>query len=345
MERLQPIGFLKKVMCYLPLCLFTFLLLSCGPEGNKFRLSGRLRNINQGEFLIYSPDGGFVGVDTIKVRNGRFAYEKEVRNMVTLIIVFPNFSEQAVFATPGEEVEIKGDATHLKEMTIKGTDENDELTKLRARVNKLTPPEIPGAIAQFIEENPTSIVSMYLLDKYFVSVKEPNYSEGQRLAALMLKADPDNGRLRKLGKQLEGLKNSRLQVALPSFTATDFKGRKISSGEMRGKVGVITTWASWNYPSTEIQRRLRRLQRKYPNQLSLVSICLDGAKKEVQQRVDRDTLDWAVVWDGKLFETPLVQQFGLFVVPSVIVVNKQGKIVARDLELNNVEQDIEKYLK
>ena len=166
MERLQPIGFLKKVMCYLPLCLFTFLLLSCGPEGNKFRLSGRLRNINQGEFLIYSPDGGFVGVDTIKVRNGRFAYEKEVRNMVTLIIVFPNFSEQAVFATPGEEVEIKGDATHLKEMTIKGTDENDELTKLRARVNKLTPPEIPGAIAQFIEENPTSIVSMYLLDKF-----------------------------------------------------------------------------------------------------------------------------------------------------------------------------------
>lgn len=345
MERLQPIGFLKKVMCYLPLYLFTFLLLSCGPEGNKFRLSGRLRNINQGEFLIYSPDGGFVGVDTIKVRNGRFAYEKEVRNMVTLIIVFPNFSEQAVFATPGEEVEIKGDATHLKEMTIKGTDENDELTKLRARVNKLTPPEIPGAIAQFIEENPTSIVSMYLLDKYFVSAKEPDYSEGQRLAALMLKADPDNGRIRKLEKQLVGLKNSRLQISLPPFTATDYKGRKINSSEMKGKVGVITTWASWNYPSTEIQRKLRRLQRKYPNQLSLVSICLDGAKKEVQQRVNRDTLDWAVVWDGKLFETPLVQQLGLFVVPSIIIVNKQGKIVARDMELNKVEQEIEKFLK
>ena len=124
----------------------------------------------------------------------------------------------------------------------------------------------------------------------------------------------------------------------------NFKGRKFSSSEMKGKVGVITTWASWNYPSTDIQRRLRKLQRKYPNSLSLVSICIDGAKKEFQQRVDRDTLDWTVVWDGKLFQTPLVQQLGLFVVPSVIIVNKQGKIVARDPEQKDIEQEIEKYL-
>ena len=102
------------VKWFLPFYLFTFLLLSCGPEGNKFRMSGRLRNINQGEFLVYSPDGGFVGVDTIKVRNGRFSYEKEVRNVVTLVVVFPNFAEQVVFASPGEEVDIKGDATHLR---------------------------------------------------------------------------------------------------------------------------------------------------------------------------------------------------------------------------------------
>lgn len=130
------------VKWFLSFYLFTFLLLSCGPEGNKFRMSGRLRNINQGEFLVYSPDGGFVGVDTIKVRNGRFSYEKEVRNVVTLVVVFPNFAEQVVFASPGEEVDIKGDATHLREISIEGTDENEEMTKLMARLNKLTPPEI-----------------------------------------------------------------------------------------------------------------------------------------------------------------------------------------------------------
>ena len=337
--------FRKKVMRFLPFYLFTFLLLSCGPEGDKFRLSGRLRNINQGQFLVYSPDGGFVGIDTIKVQNGRFSYEREVRNDITLMLVFPNFSEQAIFAAPGEEVEIKGDATHLKEITIKGTDENDELTKLRMRVNKLTPPEIPAAIAQYIEEEPTSIVSLYLLDKYFVSAKTPDYVEGQRLAGLMLKANPDNGRLRKLKKQLDGLRNNRLQATLPAFSVTDMKGQKVNNGMLKNKVGVITTWATWHYPSLEIQRRLRKLQKKHAQDLALLSICLDGDKRECRKRVDRDSLQWFIICDGQLFQTPLVQQLGLYVVPAMLVVNKQGRIVARDLEANKVEEEIEKILR
>ena len=47
-------------------------LVSCGTENGKFRLEGRLRNINQGEFYVYSPDGAIEGLDTIPVREGRF---------------------------------------------------------------------------------------------------------------------------------------------------------------------------------------------------------------------------------------------------------------------------------
>ena len=254
---------MKKILFTL---LALLLLTSCGPSGNQFRLAGRLRNINQGQFLVYSPDGAFVGIDTIKVQNGRFAYEKEVRKDVTLMLVFPNFSEQAVFASPGEEVEIKGDATHLKEMTITGTDENDELTKLRIRLNKLTPPEITAAVAEYIQEEPSSMISIYLLDKYFVNAKTPDYVEAQRLATLMLKANPDNGRLRKLKKQLDGLKNSRLQAMLPVVSSTDINGKSISTSQVKGKIGVISTWATWNFPSTDIQRKLRKLQKQYPQE-------------------------------------------------------------------------------
>lgn len=333
---------MKKIL----FALLTLLLLtSCGPSGNQFRLAGRLRNINQGQFLVYSPDGAFAGIDTIKVQNGRFAYEKEVRKDITLMLVFPNFSEQAVFASPGEEVEIKGDATHLKEMTITGTDENDELTKLRIRLNKLTPPEITAAVAEYIQEEPSSMISIYLLDKYFVNAKTPDYAEAQRLATLMLKANPDNGRLRKLKKQLDGLKNSQLQAMLPVVSSTDINGKSISTSQVKGKIGVISTWATWNFPSTDIQRKLRKLQKQYPQELSLISICIDGDKRECKKRVDRDSLLWTIVCDEQMFQTPIVQQLGLFVVPSMVVTNKQGKIVARDIEPNKVVEELEKFLK
>ena len=333
---------MKKILFTL---LALLLLTSCGPSGNQFRLAGRLRNINQGQFLVYSPDGAFAGIDTIKVQNGRFAYEKEVRKDVTLMLVFPNFSEQAVFASPGEEVEIKGDATHLKEMTITGTDENDELTKLRIRLNKLTPPEITAAVAEYIQEEPSSMISIYLLDKYFVNAKTPDYAEAQRLATLMLKANPDNGRLRKLKKQLDGLKNSRLQAMLPVVSSTDINGKSISTSQVKGKIGVISTWATWNFPSTDIQRKLRKLQKQYPQELSLISICIDGDKRECKKRVDRDSLLWTIVCDEQMFQTPIVQQLGLFVVPSMVVTNKQGKIIARDIEPNKVVEELEKFLK
>lgn len=333
---------MKKILFTL---LTLLLLTSCGPSGNQFRLAGRLRNINQGQFLVYSPDGAFAGIDTIKVQNGRFVYEKEVRKDITLMLVFPNFSEQAVFASPGEEVEIKGDATHLKEMTITGTDENDELTKLRIRLNKLTPPEITAAVAEYIQEEPNSMISIYLLDKYFVNAKTPDYAEAQRLATLMLKANPDNGRLRKLKKQLDGLKNSRLQAMLPVVSSTDINGKSISTSQVKGKIGVISTWATWNFPSTDIQRKLRKLQKQYPQELSLISICIDGDKRECKKRVDRDSLLWTIVCDEQMFQTPIVQQLGLFVVPSMVVTNKQGKIVARDIEPNKVVEELEKFLK
>ena len=333
---------MKKILFTL---LTLLLLTSCGPSGNQFRLAGRLRNINQGQFLVYSPDGAFAGIDTIKVQNGRFAYEKEVRKDITLMLVFPNFSEQAVFASPGEEVEIKGDATHLKEMTITGTDENDELTKLRIRLNKLTPPEITAAVAEYIQEEPSSMISIYLLDKYFVNAKTPDYAEAQRLATLMLKANPDNGRLHKLKKQLDGLKNSRLQAMLPVVSSTDINGKSISTSQVKGKIGVISTWATWNFPSTDIQRKLRKLQKQYPQELSLISICIDGDKRECKKRVDRDSLLWTIVCDEQMFQTPIVQQLGLFVVPSMVVTNKQGKIVARDIEPNKVVEELEKFLK
>ena len=94
--------------------------------------------MNQAEFYVYSPDGGIKGIDTIKVHEGRFAYETMLRDEATFVLIFPNFSELAVFGEPGEKVEIKGDASHMKEMTVEGSDDNEDMTKLRMELNRLT---------------------------------------------------------------------------------------------------------------------------------------------------------------------------------------------------------------
>lgn len=321
------------------------LLASCGVDSERFRIEGRLRNINQGEFWVYSPYGGIDGIDTMQVRNGRFSYETTLRVPAVFIIVFPNYSEQPVFAEPGEKVEIKGDATHLKEMVIKGTDDNDDMTKLRMELNRLMPPEIPEAVAAYIRKHPDSHISMYLLQRYFILDANPDYKKAYELVTLMAKEQPDNGQLTKWKKDLEGLRQGMIKGRLPSFSATDVKGRSVSQSDLKAKVNVVSVWASWNYQSLDIQRRLLKQKKEYGSQLGVLSICLDGSPADCKKRVERDSIPWKTVCDGQVWQTPLLTKLGLADVPSNMLIDQQGIIKARDLNPQKMEEEINKLMK
>ena len=199
----------------------TLILVSCGSRSGYFGFEGRLLNLNQGEFYVYSTDGVFDGVDTIKVEGGRFTFETPCRESGTLVIIFPNFSEQPVFAEPGKSVTIKGDASHLKEIEIEGTDENKLMNGFRQQIAKASPPEVTKYAAQFIKNNPQSLASVYVLSKYFITAPDADMEQAARLAQAIRKAQPKNGNVarilryltRKSGAQsAAGYRSSRLRT-------------------------------------------------------------------------------------------------------------------------------------
>ena len=321
------------------------LLSSCGVDSNKFRLTGRLRNVNQAEFLIYSPDGAISGIDTIVVRDGRFTYETELRHPATFVVVFPNFSEQPVFAEPGEEVDIKGNASHMKEMIIKGTDDNDDMTELRMQLNELMPPDVPKAVGTFIDKHPRSRVSRYLLQRYFLAEPQANLEQAYVLASLLQKENPDDEQLATWKLQLDGMRHSQVNGRLTDFSERDVKGRNVSLADLKAKVNVITVWASWSYSSTDIQRRLQRLKKDKGANLSVVSICLDADIKKCRETVERDSLPWKTVCDGRMWQSPLISRLGICDVPGNIILNASGVIQARNLAPQQLEDKITQLLK
>ena len=126
---------MNKLLGYITLAL---ILVSCGNSGGQFRLEGRFKNLNQGEFYLYNFDEGTV--DTIMAKDGRFTYASMVRDTVIYSLLFPNFSEVPIFATPGAKVEINGDVSHLKETEISGTKDNELMTSFRLRTSDMMPP-------------------------------------------------------------------------------------------------------------------------------------------------------------------------------------------------------------
>lgn len=333
---------MKKFIGYI---LLTLVVVSCGTDGGRFRIKGRLRSFNQGEFYVYSPDGGISGMDTIKVADGRFSYETSLSDKATFVIVFPNYSELPVFAQSGTTAEISGDASHLKEVEVKGDKTNEEMTRQRLAMANMTQPEVKKTAEDFIRKNPKSIISFYLLRKHFINTVEPDYSKAYSLASEMVKADKENARAETLAKQLKSLSTVKKNGMLPSFTATDIEGKTVSRSKLNGKLNVIIAWAGWNYESVNTQRELRRQKKTYGDKLQVVGICLDADTVHCKRTIRVDSLQWQTICDQKLWDSPTVRQLAITRVPGNIVADSNGKIIAINLSKDKLKELIDKQLK
>jgi hypothetical protein len=328
---------------FLPFYLFTFLLLSCGGKRQSFLLEGDFKGFNQGELYIYGFDGTH-SLDTVSVVKGHFHYEIPLEDSTLFVMVFPNFSELPVLGMKGATVKVDGDASHLRETKIKGVKENEEMTDFRKKTSGQTPPELAKSVAQFIQDHPTSPFAMYLLKKFFIQIPQPDYQKAIELTKIIQKANPNLPRTKELIQQMEGLKALKVGSKLPAFTATDINGKTVKSSDLNAKVNVISVWASWNFESTGIQRRLQTTYNKNKDNLKILSICLDADVKVCRQKVVRDSVKWTTVCDGRMWDTPILRQTGLSYLPDNIITDNQGKIVAHSLNNSDLISKIENLL-
>lgn len=333
-------------------------MVSCGSQSGHFKIEGRFLNLNQGELYVYSTNGAIVGIDTIKVDGGRFAYQVPCRDDGTLMLVFPNFSQHPVFAEPGKKVEITADATHLKRMKVKGTKANELMTAFRELVEGMSPPEEKRAAAKFVEDNAASPVAVYLLKRYFAT-SSADHKEARRLISAIGKEQAGSKEFVKLKNYIDAVHTAAPGTMLPAFSATDVHGRKVSADRLKGQWTLIYTWATWSYESNSLRSQLQNLPAVQQGRLHLVGVCLDASADNLRrqagivppsgmaqqadspsaaQRRDVPPKSHGIdICDGLMFDGPVVTRLSLQQVPATILVNPQGKIVKRGVKADDEE--------
>ena len=259
---------------------------SCGTDSRHFRIDGRLLHLNQGEFYVYSPDGTINGLDTIKVQAGRFSYEVACDRPMTLMIVFPNFTEQPVFAQPGKSVDLKGDASHLKEMTVKGTEDNELMNKFREMIHNAAPPEMKKCAQLFVQDHPESRVGAYLVDRYFIHDANPDTKTAVRLVDLMIEKQPDNGYLKRQKRQLTASFVATKGADIPNVLGTTVDGKTIGRVQLtKAPVTVVCALATWKYESMSQFRRLAAYAASQQGRVTVVGVSIDASPSLVRSQL------------------------------------------------------------
>ena len=279
---------------------------------------------------MYSPDGAINDIDTIKVQGGRFAYEIPCESEGTIVIVLPNYTEIPVFAEPGKSVDMTADASHIKDIEVTGTDANEKMTAWRKNALSQSPEGQKKQAEQFIRENPSSIVSRWLLRKHFVVTAMPDLKKAKELVRLMEKS---TGKEPSVMRLVVGLENLPLQVGdvLPAFKAKDLRGNDVLASQYRVGKAVILVWSSWDYEGQSISRRVLRKIEEMKSQdkqvPKVLGISIDASAVKAKKTIGNDSTAWSTICDGLMWDSPVVKAMGSTRVPDNFVL-ENGKVKA-----------------
>lgn len=327
---------------FMGMALVQMLMASCDSKDARFSLEGRFRGMNQAQLVIFDPCG--VLKDTILVRDGRLEYQKEMADTALLMLLFPNYSQMPVFAAPGVSLKIKGNASHLRETTIRGDKVNDEMTEYRLMVADMTPPDQAKTARNYVEDHPESPIAYYLVNRYFVQTAEPDYASAVVLLDKILEKQPLNISAAELKELLGAVAQRKEKGQLPAFKAVSTSGDTVTRKSLDGDCNVIQVWTSWNYDGQNLLRMLRRKELTHGKRLKVVSICLDAGAKEGALTLKRDSIRWPNVCDGEMFRSPLLTLLGLTTADDNIVIDSKGNIAGRSMKHDELSKKIDEML-
>ncbi len=299
--------------------------------------------MNQGEFYVYSPDGAITGIDTIKVQGGRFAYEIPCESEGTIVIVLPNYSEIPVFVEPGKSVDMKADASHIKDIEVTGTKANERMTEWRKNTSSQSPDDLRKQAEVFIKDNPSSIISRWLLRKYFVVTVKPDQKKAKELVKLIEKETDKESSVMRLAV---GLENVPLQIGdlLPAFNAKDLQGKDVLASQYRVGKSVILVWSSWDYEGQSISRRVLRKIEDMKSQgkqaPKVLGVSIDASAIDAKRSIGSDSTAWSTVCDGLMWDSPVVKAIGATKVPDNFIL-ENGKVKACHLSTEELLKHID----
>jgi hypothetical protein len=317
----------------------SFALLCCTGHPKEARLEGEFANLEQGEFLIYSTDEALDRLDTLRIVDGIFSYTLPTVQPATLHILYPNQSELVVFAGPGDDIVIKGDAQNLSEVEVSGSEDNELYTEFRQETNGKSAEETKNIAHNYILEYPTHAVSRYLFTTYYLCDEEASVKETTALYDSLCRACPDDLALSKLSSRVRSLGLLRVGNPLPDFSLTLKPGhggngaeqRTIKKGDYDGKLLLIAFWANWKGGSAGAIYRARRLRRELKGKgkdIELISYSLDADESQLYRNEERDSIDFPSYCDFLSLSSPLVQKWGIRELPYIILVTPDGNIAA-----------------
>jgi thiol-disulfide isomerase/thioredoxin len=118
----------------------------------------------------------------------------------------------------------------------------------------------------------------------------------------------------------------------PDFTLPTPNGKPLSLHGVKARLKLIDFWASWCGPCRAENPNVLKVYAEYhPKGLEIIGVSLDSDRAKWVKAIEDDHLTWLHVSDLQGWQTAPTQLYGVYGVPSTVLVDENNKIIAHNL--------------
>ena len=276
--------------------------------------------------------------ETINVTNGTFTINTDKPEGTVMVIMDPQNNLFNMFVVDGKEMTLD-----MNTDEVKGSAQNMALAKLALAMSKAkTETEQEEVLRQGLAANPNNAVGAFAMSQLMYVM---SYDE---LKAEIEKDAPylKHPLCAKVKPYLESLALRAPGTMFKDIEEADTLGNshKLSEYVGKGNYVLIDFWASWCGPCMMEMPNVKANFEKYKAKgFNVVGLSFDRNADAWKKAIVEKGLNWTHLSDLKFWQTIAAQTYGIRSIPSSILCDPTGKIIAIDLrgeKLGNTLKEI-----
>lgn len=357
------------------IALGALLTASCSTEP-QYTLEGQLEGLEESD-MIYIIDVKANRtqsvIDSVTPIEGAFSISGEIPALKMYFVNINHSNINIPIFLENGTVTLKGNVRDQKTISIGGTPQNDDYqdyidntmtyrNQIQAIANDLRGAQAQGKDAQvaslrqeynelvdeikayersYIGNYNNSFLS-YLLLARMQRMNELESEEVELLFNNLTDEIKQTNEAKELAEQIEKTKALAIGAKANDFEGPTPDGSTAKLSENLGsKATLIDFWAGWCKPCRAANPHLKELYAKYKDQgFAVIGVSLDKTKEEWLKAIDEDGLPWLQISYLQYFDGPIATEFNIRSIPSAIILDGEGKILAKYLYGNAVDEKL-----